>query len=57
MLCVRRVHGGAQIAGRMVDHEGGEGRRQVCGGDEQVAFIFTRGRIEDDEEFAVSWED
>lgn len=39
----------------MTDHEGHFGGGEVGGGDDEVAFIFAREVVEDDDEFAVFW--
>jgi acyl-CoA hydrolase len=39
------------------DHEGHFFGGDVLSGDDEVAFIFARGIVQDDYEIAVSWED
>jgi hypothetical protein len=46
---------GAQVAGAVADHEGGFGRGQGGRGDDEVAFIFARRGVEDDDEFVIGW--
>jgi len=48
-------HGRAEIAGGVADHEGGFGGGKVGGGDDEVAFVFAGGGVEDNEEVAGGW--
>lgn len=60
---LREVQGGgardgqrrADVAAAVADHEGGFFGRQGFGGDDEVAFVFAVGRVEDDDEFVVGW--
>lgn len=47
---------GADDARGVAHHEGHLFGRHVAGGDDEVAFVFAGGRVEDDDEFAVFWE-
>lgn len=51
----RGRHGGADVARRVADQEGGFGGREGRGGDDEVAFVFARGGVEDDDKFVVGW--
>lgn len=53
----RDGEGGAYVAGRVADHEGGFGGGEGRGGDDEVAFVFARGGVEDDDEFVVCCEE
>lgn len=44
--------GRADDAAGVPDHKGHLGRRHEFGRDDQVAFVFARGVVEDDEELA-----
>lgn len=46
--------GGGEIPG-MADHKGHFFGSDGFGGDDEVAFVFARGGVEDDDEVAVSW--
>lgn len=43
----------AYVAGAVADHEGGFFGGEGFGGDDEVAFVFAVGRVEDDYEFIV----
>jgi len=55
VLSVRGGQRRAEVAGCVADHEGGFGGGEGGGGDYEVAFVFARGVVEDDDEFVVSW--
>ena len=46
---------GAQVAAGVADQEGGFGGGQGAGGDDQVAFVFARFRVEDYYGVAAGW--
>lgn len=48
-------HRGADYAGGVADHEGHLGGCDEGGGDDEVAFVFAGGVVEDDDELAVFW--
>ena len=55
---VRRYGGGDRAADQtrgVADHEGGFGGGEVLGSDNEVAFIFAVGGVEDDDEGAAFW--
>ena len=45
--------GRADEAAGVLDHEGHLFGRHVLGGDDEVAFVFARGRVQDDDEVAA----
>ena len=45
--------GRADEAAGVLDHEGHLFGRHVLGGDDEVAFVFARGRVQDDDEVAT----
>lgn len=46
----------AEVAGRIPDHEGGFFGREGRGRNDEVAFVFARGRVEHNYEFVVCCE-
>lgn len=50
MGCARGRERSAQVAGGVVDQECGEWGREGLSGDDEVAFVFAGGGVEDDEE-------
>lgn len=45
--------GRADVARGVADHEGHFGGGEGGGGDDEVAFVFARGGVEDDYEFVI----
>jgi hypothetical protein len=46
--------GRADQARGVADHEGHFFGSDVLGGDDEVAFVFARGVVQDDNEFAIT---
>lgn len=51
----RAGHGHADVAGRVADHPAHLLGGDVLGGDDEVAFVFAAGVVEDEEKFAIAW--
>lgn len=48
-------HGHADVARRVADHPAHLLGGDVLGGDDEVAFVFAAGVVEDEEELAIAW--